>query len=48
MDALFTLDTGAGFWNPLLWVLGAAVAGVIALVLYSLGEEGLQAGHGPG
>lgn len=44
MDMLFTLDTGAGFWNPLLWILGAAVAGVIALILYSLGEKGYRKG----
>ena len=44
MSLLLPLDTGAGLWDPLLWVLGAAVAGAIALLLYALGEEGFRPG----
>ncbi|MDI9632640.1 MAG: hydrogenase [Methanolinea sp.] len=43
-DILLVLDTGTGFWNPVAWILGAAVAGAIALLLYALGERGYKEG----
>lgn len=44
MDATSTLLTGAGYWNPLAWLLGLLVAVIIAWLIYSMGEKGYKPG----
>ena len=39
-----TLLTGTGNWNPLAWILGIAVALVIAYLIWARGEAGWKAG----
>lgn len=39
-----TLLTGTGFWNPLAWLLGIAVALVLAYLLWTRGEESWKKG----
>ena len=39
-----TLQTGAGFWNPLVWVGVIVVALVLTFVIRGLGEKGYKKG----
>jgi hypothetical protein len=39
-----TLLTGTGFWNPFAWLLGLAVALVIAYLILTRGEAGWKRG----
>jgi hypothetical protein len=39
MILAWTLETGAGSWNPLVWVAVMAVALVLTLVIRSFGEK---------
>ena len=39
MDLFQTLQTGAGAWNPLLWLVALGVALVVALAIRSRGRK---------
>lgn len=36
---MFTIETGSGFWNPLLWVLSIVVAFIVVYIIRSLGSK---------
>jgi len=36
---LFSIDTGSGFWNPILWVLVIIIAFLMMYILRSLGRK---------
>ena len=36
---MFTIETGAGFWNPLLWGVICVVAFLLVYILRSLGKK---------
>jgi len=38
------LETGTGFWNPILWLIAFSVIAVIILYIRSLGREGYKKG----
>ena len=40
----WTLETGAGVWNPLVLVVVMVVATIITLVIRSIGEKGFKKG----
>ncbi|KUG20261.1 MAG: hydrogenase [Methanomicrobiaceae archaeon] len=44
MDILSTLDTGHGIWNPVVWLLAAGIAAVIAYLIWAYGESGYKRG----
>ena len=44
MDVTQTMTTGAGAWNPLLWLLAFAVALVVALAIRSRGRKDSREG----
>ncbi len=44
MDLLPALETGFGFWNPLIWLGVFAVALVIAYLIWTFGESGYKRG----
>ena len=46
MDLFQTLQTGAGAWNPLLWLLALAVALGVALAIRSRGRKDFREGVG--
>lgn len=39
MVDIATLQTGTGFWNPILWILAFAIAFIIAFLIWSFGEK---------
>ncbi len=39
MDTAWTMTTGSGTWNPLLWLLAFAVAGIVSLFIRSKGRK---------
>jgi hypothetical protein len=40
----FTLETGTGFWDPIVWIIVFIVAFLIALAIWLLGEKGYRPG----
>ena len=36
---MFTLDTGSGFWNPIIWVSAIVIAFLIAYILRGRGKK---------
>jgi hypothetical protein len=44
MDVFATLQTGFGFWNPVVWLGALAVALVIAYLIWAFGESGYKKG----
>ena len=46
MDFFQTLQTGAGAWNPLLWLLALVVALGVALAIRSRGRKEFREGDG--
>ena len=46
MDLFQTLQTGAGAWNPLLWLVALGVALVVALAIRSRGRKDFREGVG--
>lgn len=42
----WTLQTGFGTWNPLIWLAAMAVAVVIALVVRAMGRKDFREGSG--
>ena len=46
MDLFQTLQTGAGAWNPLLWLLALAVALGLALLIRTRGRKDFRPGDG--
>jgi len=46
MDFFQTLQTGAGAWNPLLWLLALVVALGVALAIRSRGRKDFREGDG--
>ena len=46
MDLFQTLQTGAGAWNPLLWLAALAVGLVVALAIRSRGRKEFREGAG--
>jgi len=44
MSSATTLSTGAGFWDPVIWVIAAAVALFIAWLIWRSGESGYTGG----
>jgi hypothetical protein len=34
-----TLETGTGFWNPVLWIVAFVIALIIAYIIWALGES---------
>jgi len=44
MNTAWTMSTGSGFWNPLLWLLAFAVALAIALLIRSRGRKDFREG----
>jgi hypothetical protein len=39
---MFTIETGSGFWNPLLWLIGLGIAFLIAYILRGMGKTGYK------
>ena len=39
---LKTLETGSGFWNPLVWITAAVVAFLIMFILRGFGNKGFK------
>ena len=46
MDFFQTLQTGAGAWNPLLWLVALAVGLGVALAIRSRGRKDFRPGDG--
>ena len=46
MDVTQTMTTGFGAWNPLLWLLGFAVAFAVALLIRARGRKDFREGNG--
>ena len=46
MDVTQTMTTGFGAWNPLLWLLGFAVAFIVALLIRARGRKDFREGAG--
>ena len=38
LDIIGTLSTGSGYWNAMLWIIGAFIAFLIAYVIYRMGN----------
>ncbi|MDI6720300.1 MAG: hydrogenase [Methanomicrobiales archaeon] len=38
------LETGYGFWDPLVWILAVAIAAAVAYLIWRAGEEGYKRG----
>ena len=36
---MFTIDTGSGFWTPLIWVIAVGVAFLLMYILRNLGKK---------
>ena len=36
---MFTLETGSGFWNPILWISAIIIAFLIAYILRGFGKK---------
>jgi hypothetical protein len=43
---LKTLETGSGFWNPLIWVVAAIVALLVVLIIRGFGKREYKKGTG--
>jgi len=39
---MFTIETGSGFWNPLIWAIIMIVAFLLIYILRSIGNEGYK------
>jgi C4-dicarboxylate transporter len=39
---MFTIETGSGFWNPLVWVIAMVVAFLLMYILRSFGKKGYK------
>ncbi len=39
---MFTIETGSGFWNPLIWAIAMVVAFLLIYILRSMGKEGFK------
>ncbi|MDD5502232.1 MAG: hydrogenase [Candidatus Thermoplasmatota archaeon] len=44
MDASLTLETGSGFWTPVLLLLGLVVCIVLVLIIRAFGEKSYKRG----
>lgn len=42
MDMFINLDTGSGYWNPVVWLIAIIVIGIIVYLLWSRGETGYK------
>ena len=36
---MFTLETGSGFWNPIIWIIAIIVAFLLAYILRGFGNK---------
>ena len=36
---MFTIETGSGFWNPIVWGIAAVIAFLLAYILRSFGNK---------
>ncbi|MCK5261711.1 MAG: hypothetical protein KAJ44_05985 [Thermoplasmatales archaeon] len=36
---MFTIETGSGFWNPIIWVIAIVVTFLLIYILRSLGKK---------
>jgi hypothetical protein len=36
---MVVLETGYGFWSPIVWVIAIAVVSLVAYIIWSLGEK---------
>jgi amino acid transporter len=36
---MFTIETGSGFWNPLLWLIALVIAFLVAYIIRSFGSK---------
>jgi hypothetical protein len=39
MISSITLETGTGFWSPVLWIVAFVIALIIAYIIWALGES---------
>ncbi|KQC03263.1 MAG: hydrogenase [Methanoculleus sp. SDB] len=39
MAAIMTLQTGTGFWNPVIWIIAFVIAFILAYLIWMLGEK---------
>ena len=39
---MFTIETGSGFWNPIIWAIAMVVAFLLIYILRSIGKEGFK------
>ncbi len=44
MADIITLQTGAGFWNPVVWIIAFFIAMVIAWLIWITGEKDYRKG----
>ena len=36
---MFTIETGSGFWNPIIWAIAMVIAFLLIYILRSIGKE---------
>lgn len=39
MIEIFSLSTGTGSWNPVVWLIALAVAFIVVLIIWATGER---------
>jgi hypothetical protein len=44
MDIINTLQTGSGFWNPIIWISALIIAMLIAYIIRGFGEHAYKKG----
>ena len=39
---MFTIDTGSGFWNPVIWIIAIFIGFLLIYILRSFGKKGYK------
>ena len=39
---MFTIETGSGFWNPIIWILSIVIALLLVAIIRSFGKKGYK------